>query len=121
MGDGLFPPALPGDKAPSHVLLVAGGVGIAPLYFSAQQLAALQIPTCLFYGGRSGEYLYGIDEFSSLGIEVMAATEDGSRGERGLVTDRLRRFLEARPASGVIYACGPEPDARGGARGGCLL
>lgn len=116
-GDGLYAPALPGAEVPRFVLMVGGGVGIVPLYFSAQELSARGVPTFLFFGGRRAEYLYDIDEFAALGTKTYAATEDGSRGEKGLVTDVLKRFLEAGKAEGVaghalgagaIYACGPE-------------
>ncbi|MFN7971352.1 MAG: dihydroorotate dehydrogenase electron transfer subunit [Acidobacteriota bacterium] len=116
-GDGLYAPVFKDDRSPAFVLLVSGGVGIVPLYFSAIELAARGVPTYLFFGGRSREYLYDIDLFPPLGTKVFAATEDGSFGEKGLVTHVLGRFLEEGTARGVggrplregaIYACGPE-------------
>ena len=120
-GDGLYAPALPGEETPSFVLMVAGGVGIVPLYFSAQELASRDVPHHLFFGGRGEEYLYDIDTFPPLGTQVHAVTEDGSRGDRGRVTDVLEPFLKRATADGVdgrplesgaIYACGPEPMLR---------
>lgn len=117
-GDGLYAPALPEHAVPEFVLLVGGGVGIVPLYFAAQQLRARGVPTDLFFGGRRREYLYDIDAFAPLGVTVHAATEDGSLGRRGLVTDALREHLEVVRGQGrdltrgAIYACGPEPMLR---------
>lgn len=88
--------------------LVAGGVGIAALYLLARQLLATGIRPVLFYGGRSGDDLVLRDRFESLGIEVNLASEDGSCGERGLVTAPLEKFLRAHSRSSLrMYACGP--------------
>ncbi len=88
--------------------LVAGGVGIAALFLLARRLLSAGVPPTLFYGGRSSGDLALHDSFEQLGIEVFLATEDGSCGERGLVTLPLERFLEAhRRASLRMYACGP--------------
>ncbi len=88
--------------------LVAGGVGIAALYLLARKLHSSGIPPILFYGGRSVDDLVLRDYFERLGIEMFFATEDGSLGERGLVTAPLDRFLKARSRSGLrVYACGP--------------
>jgi dihydroorotate dehydrogenase electron transfer subunit len=94
-------------------LLAAGGMGAAPLLFLAETLARLsarekgrEVPV-LFIGGRTKRELLALKEFRGLGLKVLAATEDGSLGQKGLVTDRLRTYLEGRPAGRIIYACGP--------------
>lgn len=88
--------------------LVAGGVGIAALYLLARRLLAVGVPPILFYGGRSEGDLVLLEWFERLGIEIVPATEDGSRGERGLVTAPLERFLKAHSRSNPrVYACGP--------------
>jgi dihydroorotate dehydrogenase electron transfer subunit len=105
LGTGFTPKA----GAPDWIF-VAGGVGIVPFYFMAKQAraAGLKNRLTLLFGGRSQSMLYGIDEFPALGVEVRAATEDGSRGTKGLVT----ALLEERIASGrngiQLYTCGPE-------------
>jgi len=93
--------------------LVAGGVGIAALYLLARKLQSLSVAPTLFYGGRSAADLVLREPFEALGIEVQCTTEDGSWGERGLVTTPLDRFLKARSRSNLrVYACGPWPMMR---------
>src|SRR5262249_38770031 len=75
--------------------------------------------TTLFYGARTGAELFYLDWFTSRGIKLVLATEDGSTGERARITAPLERELKNRepriPATGsripdvMIYACGPEP------------
>ncbi len=88
--------------------LVAGGVGIAPLYLMAQSLMAQNVKPILFYGGAGLADLVLREYFEKLGIEIIYATEDGSFGERGLVTQLFEQFLRTRPRKDArVYACGP--------------
>jgi len=88
--------------------LVAGGVGIAPLYLLAQSLLDHQVRPVLFYGGANVTDLVLRECFEDLGIEIFYATENGSMGERGLVTGPVARFLEKHGRKNVrVYACGP--------------
>lgn len=90
--------------------MVAGGVGLAPFATLAESLRARDTPTTLFYGGRTSEDLFYIELFERLGVRLVLATEDGSRGERGRVTVPLDRALAgARAEDVMLYACGPEP------------
>ncbi|MBI2900806.1 MAG: dihydroorotate dehydrogenase electron transfer subunit [Planctomycetes bacterium] len=92
-------------------LFVAGGVGIVPFYlFAKQLLAGGRKPRIeLLFGGRTEEMLYGIDDFAGIGVETHAATEDGSRGTKGLVTDLLERRLRKLDRKGtMLYTCGPD-------------
>jgi dihydroorotate dehydrogenase electron transfer subunit len=98
-----FPPPLPAERA----LLVGGGTGIASLYELAGQIGGATI----LLGARREIDLMGRGDFEALGVPLRIATEDGSAGERGLVTE----LLEAELASGVatrVYACGPTPMMR---------
>jgi dihydroorotate dehydrogenase electron transfer subunit len=88
--------------------LVAGGVGIAALYLLAQSLLLQNVKPILFYGGGGTPDLVLRDYFEQLGIESSYSTEDGSLGERGLVTLPLERFLRGHRRPDLrIYACGP--------------
>jgi dihydroorotate dehydrogenase electron transfer subunit len=88
--------------------LVAGGVGIAPLYLLAQSLRAQNVKPVLFYGGARVADLVLRENFERLGIEVFYTTEDGSLGERGVITQPLIRFLKINTRKEPrIYACGP--------------
>ena len=87
-------------------LAVAGGYGVAPLSFFARRIGR---PGILLAGARGAADLLCLDDFTNAGWEVRMATQDGSRGMRGLVTGLLDAWLAAH--SGVppeIYACGPD-------------
>jgi dihydroorotate dehydrogenase electron transfer subunit len=56
----------------------------------------------------------GRDDFAALGVALRVATEDGSAGEKGLVTALLERAL-AEPGAARVYACGPTPMMRAAA------
>lgn len=93
-------PPVPGARP----LLVAGGVGVAPLLFLARTLAAQGLHPVALYGGRTGRDLPLHDDLGEV-ADVHLATEDGTIGHRGRVTDLLPRFLQR----GVcVYTCGPE-------------
>jgi dihydroorotate dehydrogenase electron transfer subunit len=88
--------------------LVAGGVGIAALYLLARELVARKVTPVLFYGARTAGELVLRDYFERLGIQTCYSTEDGSIGEKGMVTSPLARFLEKHSRQGLrTYACGP--------------
>ena len=87
-------------------LIVGGGVGLAPLYLLARELVR-QSTVRLFAGGRTRDDILCITEFERLGVECYTATEDGSLGEQGLVTEALLRRLDAVRGRATVYACGP--------------
>ncbi len=90
-----------------NLLLVAGGVGIAPLVFLAQR-AALQHRVVLVHAVGTGLELYPDKHLqTAIGpdrIEFLPVTEDGSVGEKGLATEVLPKFLEW---ADQVFACGP--------------
>jgi len=90
-------------------LLVAGGCGVAPLYMTARQALAAGRGdrTRVLFGGRESCELVLLDRLQGLGLPLLTATEDGSAGEAGLVTDLLAREL-AVPGAKRVLACGPE-------------
>ena len=90
------------------LILVAGGIGVAPLIFFAdeQRMADPQPYLRAIFGGATEDALVCWTEFASRFDEFTAATEDGSAGETGLATEVLATELERdRPA--YVYACGP--------------
>lgn len=103
LGRAFAPPAA-GERA----LLVAGGTGIASVY---QLAASLDADTIVLLGARSAEDLMGVEDFRALGVELRLATEDGSAGVRGRVTDLLSAAL-AEGGAARVYACGPTPMMR---------
>ncbi len=97
------------------VAIVAGGVGIASVLLCAQALLRAGARVRLFYGARTAELIVDSQRFVDAGCELVVATDDGSQGERGFVTDALARA----PKPEMIYACGPSPMLRGVARIAC--
>jgi dihydroorotate dehydrogenase electron transfer subunit len=63
----------------------------------------------LLYGARSAEHLAGVEDFEKTGMEVRLATDDGSRGTKGFVTQLLTTLLDEGSSMNVrIACCGPE-------------
>ena len=96
-----------------NIALVAGGVGMPPLYFLAETLRRSQPQThiSLFYGGRSQADLLEFPRWEALGASIFPATDDGSFGHHGLVTAPLQEQLAAQTFD-FIAACGPHPMLR---------
>ena len=111
------------------VVLVAGGIGVASLYFLAEKITPPPISSpragkgshpvdgkdggegglTVLIGGKSREDVLCRDKFKKLNVEVMISTEDGTSGRKGLVTDLLQDLLSTidyRPST-ILYACGP--------------
>ena len=89
-------------------LLVGGGYGAAPLLFLARQAYHRndEVKVCL--GARSSGDILMADAFKTLGCEVFITTDDGSRGEMGLITQAVESALHHFDAD-TLYACGPVP------------
>jgi dihydroorotate dehydrogenase electron transfer subunit len=95
-------------------VLVAGGVGVAPMVYLAENLLRDgHKPTSLF-GGRTAADLPLHERLAASG-ELIMTTEDGSIGEKGLVTGPLERLLKE-DKTVQLYSCGPEPMLRAVAR-----
>lgn len=92
----------PEPREARNVIMVAGGVGIAPMLPLAQRLKA----GVLLFGARHKADTKISAGFSGLGCKIKFATDDGSRGFKGVVTGLLAD--EIKPDS-IIYACGPAP------------
>jgi len=86
-------------------LLVGGGYGAAPLYFLAARSVELGVTTTVALGARRADDLIFVERFQRLGVKLLLATEDGSAGVKGYVTEAVIAQIADRP---TIYACGPE-------------
>jgi dihydroorotate dehydrogenase electron transfer subunit len=96
------------SKPKGPIALVAGGVGVAPLPIIAMELASRQMPFEVLLGARTKAELWGESELSRLGGKIKIATDDGSAGEKGFVTNLLARWLEQnRNSRACVLACGP--------------
>ncbi|MCJ7514742.1 MAG: dihydroorotate dehydrogenase electron transfer subunit [Dehalococcoidia bacterium] len=89
--------------ASKKLLLVAGGIGIAPLVFLAQKVLGDGKVVKLLLGARKKDGLYP-EELLPKGIETLVTTEDGSHGIKGRITDILPEHVDW---ADQIYACGP--------------
>ncbi len=89
--------------------LVGGGYGVAPLYFLARRLKASGVKDILlFVGARTKDDLIMLDAFQELGVGMRLATNDGSMGVKGFVTEPLDAVL-ALGKGCELFACGPDP------------
>lgn len=93
---------------PRRATIVAGGVGIASVLLAARALRRSGATVELHYGARNADLLVDAKRFEDDGCELVLATDDGSRGHRGFVTELLPR--RAKPD--LILACGPSPMLR---------
>lgn len=106
-----------------RLFLVAGGIGQTPFravarealgfhrYGTGERPAAVRPKSLtMCYGVRSQSYLAALDWFTHLdGLDVRIATDDGSYGHCGYVTDLLNQSYESAEPPEAIYCCGPEP------------
>jgi dihydroorotate dehydrogenase electron transfer subunit len=117
-----------GNSFPRHpsndlkrVLLLAGGIGQTPFLSVAKDLLGQQTygapanrqagetSVSFIWGVRTKSLLAGLNDFQTLGIECHVATDDGSAGHHGRVTDLARQLIERGPRPTAIFSCGPEP------------
>lgn len=95
----------------AHALLVAGGLGAAPLGMLAEELAARGVAVTVALGALTEERLIARDLFENVARRVETATDDGSCGTAGFVTGVCERLLTDE-ALDLVYTCGPEPMQR---------
>lgn len=96
LGNG-FPVSKAGD---GDVIMVAGGMGVVPLYLLAKSLEG----GVLLFGCRSKAEAVLTKDFRAIKKKIAISTEDGSVGRQGFVTELLEQELTPRS---VVYACGP--------------
>lgn len=87
-------------------LLIAGGYGVAPLFFLAQRLCEAGLSTTLAVGARTGEGLILTEMFHQIGCATILATDRGDIGFQGYVTQAVDDDFTRHD---MVYACGPEP------------
>jgi len=88
-------------------ILIAGGMGVAPLLFLAEKIK-LSKPIVLI-GAKTKKQILGVQEFKTLGCTTKISTDDGSAGFKGRVTDLFKQVLStADYQPSAIYACGPK-------------
>ena len=86
--------------------ILGGGMGVAPLISLVDTLKSENVKTIYtLIGGKTKNSLLCVKDFKKLTAQVLLATDDGSCGEKGLVSDTLSNMLDK--IQGTIYACGP--------------
>lgn len=94
-------------QGPGRALLVGGGVGVPPIFHLSQELQRRNLAFAVLTGFATSACAIGIEDWRARGIEPLVATDDGSLGHHGFVTDLLAQALQE-PVTRV-YACGPRP------------
>ncbi|MFC1667422.1 dihydroorotate dehydrogenase electron transfer subunit [Candidatus Omnitrophota bacterium] len=100
-------------------ILIAGGIGVAPLGFLVEELAKKKINTIVLIGANTKNMVLCENDFKRLGAEVHVTTDDGSHGCKGLVSKLFQKILQTANSKQpfdftqdrrtTIYACGPQP------------
>jgi dihydroorotate dehydrogenase electron transfer subunit len=102
--------SFPAPDADCVDLLVAGGVGLPPLYMQGELAAAQKLAARseILYGGRGTKDLVLLQEMKAMGLTLHLTTEDGTVGTKGLVTRVLEERLDAHRGKRVrVMGCGP--------------
>lgn len=95
--------------AGERLVLIAGGIGLPPVLFAAEVLAARKTPFDLYLGAATAAELLDLERCAAaiVGGELVLATDDGSRGEGGFITAALARRLASGRHWARALACGP--------------
>ncbi len=111
------PFTLPPDGV-KQVVMIAGGIGVAPMLILSDILKKKKIDLLLLYGGRSRNHVYPMTEFKDNGVKVHVATDDGSVGLKGRVSGLFDK-INLNPTTTLgnprhegttfLYTCGPNP------------
>jgi len=95
-------------KGTKQVVMIAGGIGIAPFLILSDQLKNKGYEMILLYGGRTKGHVYPMKEFKQNGCQVFVATDDGSVGTKGRVS-KLFSKININKKTTALYTCGPNP------------
>lgn len=94
-------------KEHKRVLGIGGGVGAAPLYPQIKKLREMGVECDVVLGGRSAQFILLEEKFKALGCKVYLATDDGTAGIKGFVTDVLKDQLAKGETYDQVIAIGP--------------
>jgi len=107
LGNGFPGLKLTMNEVHGKPILVAGGLGVAPLFSLAESIRDRK--PLFFLGAKSKKELLCVNELKGIGIRPIIATDDGSAGRKGTVLNVLEDFLthQSSITSHLLYACGP--------------
>ena len=108
LGDGFE--IFPGKK---KIVFIAGGIGVAPLSLLAEHLCRKvcwpQEAMTFYLGAKTEAAIVGADKLGKLCYEIHICTDDGTRGQKSMVTHAFQKDMKKySPADTAIYACGPK-------------
>jgi dihydroorotate dehydrogenase electron transfer subunit len=95
---------LPIENISGRLVLVGGGIGVAPMILAARRAVLSELEAIAVIGSASRDLVLTVPELSELCAQVHVTTEDGSMGKQGLVTDALPSLLKGGDS---VFACGP--------------
>jgi ferredoxin--NADP+ reductase len=93
-------------KLDHPVVIIGGGVGIAPCYPQAKELKVAGNRVISILGARTSQLLFWQAKMAEVSDEVIICTDDGSEGQKGVVTDPLKMLMKREPLS-LVIAIGP--------------
>ena len=93
------------DIENEKIVMIGGGIGKAPFEYLTDALLAKNNELTFIVGGRTEAQLQGLDCYKDKNVKLLFATEDGSLGQKGFVS----QYFEEIEDCGRIYACGPTP------------
>jgi dihydroorotate dehydrogenase electron transfer subunit len=97
------------SSTPNPAIIVGGGAGIASLMLLAVALREGGLHTLGLVGSMNRARLLSVEDLKAIGVETHIATDDGSVGHHGFVTELLTHILETHELPNpIIYACGPD-------------
>ena len=113
IADFVGPLGLPTELGQGKALLIGGGIGTAVIYPQAKLLKSQNRVADVILGARNKSLIVYEDELRAAAEKLYVTTDDGTRGEKGFVTDVLKRLLDGdKNAYGVVFAVGPMPMMR---------
>lgn len=90
-----------------NICLIGGGIGSAVIYPQAKQLKSIGKPCDVIIGARNQSLLVYEEDFASFASNLYVVTDDGSKGEKGFVTDMLKKLVEGGKKYDCVFAVGP--------------
>ncbi len=93
-------------KGTKQVVMIGGGIGVAPFLMLSDALAKKGYELILLYGGRTKGHVLNFKEFKKNGCKIYVATDDGSMGVKGYVSQLFSK-INPDPKTTVLYTCGP--------------
>lgn len=93
-----------------RAIIIAGGIGVAPLIYLAEELAKSRIKTIVLIGAKTKDLILCEKDFKKITSEVYVSTDDGSYGCKGFVSKLFHKILKTTESKfeTIVYVCGPQ-------------